>query len=283
MADSRIVTNGGSAIGEAIGHYMEIVVQQYIEDFLEEYPCHVLRETGYNPITRKNSKKLLLYDSFGNDYNIDGIITNESMQPLVLLESKYIRYKKHNRDKGSWICNAHSAIRKRYPSIRASVAVLAGSWSKTSLLMIQSYDVNYFLIPFEFISELLREKDIDFNWGEKEYSKALLAWRKYEQLSEDEKMDIATKMVDSIKDNLFETLRTVLDDSIPREISKVIIEIKTSKGETMRISFDSSEEAIEYLESLQLNDIFNESSFISIFEPPIEEPENELSLFDETI
>lgn len=280
MAD-RIVTNGGSAIGEAIGHYMEIVVQQYIEDFLEDYPCHFLRETGYNPITRKNSKKLLLYDSFGNDYNIDGIITNESMQPLVLLESKYIRYKKHNRDKGSWICNAHSAIRKRYPSIRASIAVLAGSWSKTSLLMIQSYDVNYFLIPFEFISKLLREKDIDFDWGEKEYSKALLAWKKYCLLSEEEKMDIATKMVDSIKDNLFETLETVLDDSIPRQLKKVIIEIKTSKGETMRISFDSSEEAIEYLESLQLDDLFDESSFISIFEPPIvEEPDNEPSLFD---
>lgn len=137
--------------------------------------------------------------------------------------------------------------------------------------MIQSYDVNFFLIPFEFISKLLREKDINFDWGEKEYNKALLAWKKYELLSEDEKIDIATKMVDSIKDNLFKTLRTVLDDSIPRELSKVIIEVKTSKGETMRVAFNSSEEAIEYLESLQLNDLFDKSSFISIFEPPVED------------
>lgn len=51
-------------------------------------------------------KKLLLYDNYGNDYNIDGVITDESMRPIILFESKDIRYKKHNRDKGSWICNA---------------------------------------------------------------------------------------------------------------------------------------------------------------------------------
>ena len=173
------VTNGGSAIGEAIGSYMESVVQEYIADFLEDYQCHFLKETGRNPLTNKESKKLLLYDQFGNAYNIDGVITNESMQPLVLLESKYIRYKKHNRDKGSWICNAHSAIRKRYPSIRASIAVLAGSWSSSSLAMIESYGVNVFLIPFNYISSLLARKGINFEWAENDYDSALKAWNQY--------------------------------------------------------------------------------------------------------
>ena len=263
------VTNGGSAIGEAIGSYMESVVQEYIADFLEDYQCHFLKETGRNPLTNKESKKLLLYDQFGNAYNIDGVITNESMQPLVLLESKYIRYKKHNRDKGSWICNAHSAIRKRYPSIRASIAVLAGSWSSSSLAMIESYGVNVFLIPFNYISSLLARKGINFEWAENDYDSALKAWNQYSCLSEEEKKGIAYDMVDSIKENLFSVLRNILDDNIARELQKVVVEIFTTKGETKRYVFESKEEAVEYLNNLIIDDEFEESSFVSIFDIPI--------------
>lgn len=266
------VTNGGSAIGEAIGHYMEMVVQKHIENFLNEnYNCHFIRQTGYNSITGKTSKKLLLYDEYGNDYDIDGLITDESMRPLVLLESKYIRYKKHNRDKGSWICNAHSAIRKRYSSIRGSIAVLAGSWSKSSLRMIASYDVNYFVIGFDKIADLLAEKGIDFRWEEKEYSKALLAWRQYCQLSEEEKLEIAVKMVDEIKDSLDGVLRDLLDENKAREVKKIAVEIKTTKGEYLRYVFNAVSEAIEFLETLSLDEEFNSTSMYTIFDIPLKE------------
>ncbi len=79
------------------------------------------------------------------------------MQPLIIFESKYIRYTKHNRYKASWICNAHSAIRKRYHSIRSSIAILAGNWSQPSLAMMKSFDIIIFIIPFEVISNLLKE------------------------------------------------------------------------------------------------------------------------------
>lgn len=262
------VTNGGSAIGEAIGSAMESVVHEYIAKFLEDYDCHFLKETGYNPITNKKSKKLLLYDNFGNDYNIDGVITNESMQPLVLLESKYIRYKKHNRDKGSWICNAHLAVRKRYPSIRASIAVLAGSWSKTSLAMIESYGINIFLIPFPFISKLLAEKGINFEWAENDKNAALEAWNKYEKLTDDERSEIAHKMVDCIKDRLFSVLSSLLDDNKPREISKVAVEITSSKGEVKLVVFENTQMAIEYLNNISVDDLFDKGSFISVFDVP---------------
>lgn len=270
MAKKEIkkVTNGGSAIGEAIGHYMEVVVQDYIDKFLEYYPCHFLKETGYNALTQKTSKKLLLYDNYGNDYNIDGVITNESMQPLVLLECKYIRYKKHNRDKGSWICNAHSAIRKRYPSIRASIAVLAGNWSKTSLDMIKSFGVNVFLIDFSLISKLLKEKGIDFNWDEKEPVKALQSWKDYSKLAEKDKFEIAIKMVDSVKDNLFILLRNILDDTMPREVKEVVVEIYTTKGETRSKRFKDIDDAIHYLSDLSLDELFDSASFVSIFDIP---------------
>lgn len=263
----QYVSNGGSAIGEAIGQYMESVVQECIRDFLDPYPCQFITKIGTNPITGRKSKRLLLADSYGTEYQIDGVIATENMQPLVLIESKYIRYKKHNRDKGSWICQAHTAIRQRFKTIRGSIAILAGSWSKASLLMISNSDVNYFVIPLEFITQLFAEKGIDIEWEESERDKALAAWYRYEALPESEKMDIAYKMVDSIKAPLLETLTALLDDTRPREIKKIVIEIKTSKGEVQRLSFSSRDDAIIFLNELDLDTLFDESTFISIFEP----------------
>ncbi len=262
------VTNGGSALGEAIGNAMEIALQQLISGFLDNYKCYFINKIGKNPLTNKYTKKLILYDEYGTQYSIDGVITNESMQPLILLESKYIKYKKHNRDKGSWICNAHTAIRKRYPSIRSSIAVLAGNWSKTSLEMIKSSGTNVFLIPFSFISTLLSEKGINFEWEEKDRESALEAWNKYNSLSNTDKMEIAFKMVGSIKDNLFEILYNVLDDSVMRTLKQVALEITTSKGEIIRKIFPNIDEAIDFLDNLVLDNLFDSSSFISIFDTP---------------
>lgn len=104
----RDIQNPGSALGEAIGGHME----EALNTFLTE----TTRQLGYHFISRSPvlnvqgvRRKLLLHDKFGTAYNIDAVIANESMQPIVLVESKYIRYKKHNRDKGSWICTAHPA------------------------------------------------------------------------------------------------------------------------------------------------------------------------------
>ena len=149
------IQNPGSALGEAIGAEMEKALNSFLTKLVEKQGCHFLSKS---PVQNKDGsqKKLLMYDKFGTAYNIDAVIANESMQPIILVESKYIRYKKHNRDKGSWVCTAHPAIRRRYASIRSSIAVLAGNWSSSSLTMMKSYDINIFLIPFRRICEIGR-------------------------------------------------------------------------------------------------------------------------------
>ena len=245
---------------------IESTLNNYVNVFLETYPCHFIYRTGYNPIKDSYKKDLFLYDLDGIQYNIDGIITNESMQPLVLLESKYIRYKKHNRDKGSWICNTHTALRKRYKSIRASIAILAGSWSKTSLAMIESADVAVFLISFDVIVDILKKYGVDFNWDEKDRTTPVAAWYNYDKLSEKQKMNIAKKMADLIKDKLLDLLREILDDTKPRAIKKLSVEVLSSWGETSRESFDKKEDAIKYLEALDLDTVFDPKTFYSIFD-----------------
>ena len=125
--------------------------------------------------------------------------------------------------------------------------------------MIRSYDINVILVPFDNIAKILATKGIDFNWEEKEKEKAMLAWKKYDQLSHKEKIDIAIQMVDLIKDQLFDCLRQLLDNTLLRELQAVIIEILTNKGEIKKYRFENRDQAIEFLEKFSLEDELDES------------------------
>lgn len=262
------VANPGSAIGEAIGASMEKALKNLLNDVADQYGCHYLTSGVRKTKAEKRAKKLLMSDSFGNEYDIDGVIANESMQPLIIFESKYIRYKKHNRDKGSWVCTAHSAVRKRYHSIRSSIAILAGSWSKSSIAMMKSHDINIFLIPFDYICSLLETHGIQFAWGEKEKEKAFLAWEKFNELSQHEQDQIGQSMIQVIEDKLLKRIEFVLDDTIEREIEKVTLELVSNLGEVKVYEFESVEDAIEFLQDEDLESVFITGNSITLFEPP---------------
>lgn len=263
MATGKVVTNGGSAIGEAIGDLLEQQVHKVFKEIEENNHVYFLTRYGKTK-AGKESKKLLLPDEYGNEYNMDGLVINEGGVPLMLIESKYIRYKKHNRDKASWICNAHSAVRRFFPSIRSSVAVLAGSWSGTALAMLTSYGVSYFLIPFAEITKILSEYGVDFEWEENDYDKAMNAWNVFSSLNDVQKHEIGEKMIDIVKDELVEYVGNVLDDTILRELKQIVIEMHTNKNEVFKYVFDTKEEAIEFLESFDGK--FDVSQFKSIFQ-----------------
>jgi DNA-directed RNA polymerase subunit F len=263
MAIRKVVTNGGSAIGEAIGDLLEQQVHKAFKEI--EANNHVYFLTRYGKTKAgKESKKLLLPDEYGNEYNMDGLVINEGGVPLMLIESKYIRYKKHNRDKASWICNAHSAVRRFFPSIRSSVAVLAGSWSGTSLAMLTSYGVSYFLIPFAEIAKILSEYNVDFEWEENDYDKAMNAWNVFSSLSDEQKRELGEKMISIVKDELVEYVESVLDDTVLRELRQIVIEMHTNKNEVFKYVFDTKEEAMKFLEDFDGE--FDVSQFKSIFQ-----------------
>jgi hypothetical protein len=114
------VSNHGSALGEAIGNIIENALNNSIRGITESLGYIYVTKGLKNRTTGKETK-LVLYDEYGVDYSIDSVIANDKLQPLILLESKYIRYKKHNRDKGSWVCTAHQSLRRRYSSVRSWV------------------------------------------------------------------------------------------------------------------------------------------------------------------
>lgn len=260
------IQNPGSALGEAIGIAMEKALNAFLSELVEPLGYHFLSKS---PVRQKDGKekKLLMHDRFGTAYNIDAVIANESMQPIILIESKFTRYKKHNRDKGSWICTAHPALRRRYDSIRSSIAILAGSWSSSSLAMMRSHDINLFLIPFSLICDLLAKYGIAFNWAEKDRTAAQTAWATYLTLSEAEKAHIGAEMISNIKDELRTLVLAILDDTTEREIDAVTIELHSNLGEVKVYTFPTVPEAIEFLNTAELQDVFIITDSLSLFDP----------------
>jgi hypothetical protein len=232
------IQNPGSALGEAIGAEMEKALNVFLTNLVENRAHHYLSKS---PVKNKGGtqKKLLMYDKSGTAFNIDAVTASESMQPIILIESKYIRYTKHNRDKGSWICTAHPAIRRRYQSIRSSIAVLAGNWSSSSRAMIKSKD---------------REA-------------ANTAWNKFSTLTEAQKAQIGNGMINGITDELEKRVLNILDDTIEREIEVVRIELRSNLGEIKEYEFSSVEEAIEFLNTTELKEMFITTDSLTLFDP----------------
>jgi len=133
--------NPASALGEAIGKSVEREVQTIIQESVEPFGLYV--DTGGKRKGRKG-QKLLLVNETGNAYQIDTVVENKDGKPLVLVETKYLRYKKHNRDKASWTCVAHFKLRTTYPSVKKSIAILLGNWSKPSQELMRSLELNSF-------------------------------------------------------------------------------------------------------------------------------------------
>ncbi len=273
------VANPGSTLGEAVGALVESEVKRLLQPIAEDNGC-VFVSAGRPKPRSATPTKLKLKDTAGNEYQIDVVIANERMQPLVLIESKYIRYKKHNRDKGSWVCTAHYSLRRTFPSVRQSIAVLAGNWSKTSKAMMRSFDVNLFEVGFEHIVKILAEYGVDFAWGEKERAKAHTAWENWQKLTNVQYEEIAHKLLRDIEPTLRETLNLTLSTAVPREVHEVEVTIESNLGESRHYTFDSVAAAIEFLEAFDEETMLNDDSGPALWTIEVDDTK-QLRLLDE--
>lgn len=259
------VANPGSTLGEAIGALIEREVNRLLRPMAEENDCVYLSVGRPNPKTGR-ATKLLLHDTAGNAYNIDSVIANARMQPLILIESKYIRYTKHNRDKGSWICTAHYSLRRTFPTVRKSIAVIAGSWSGSSKAMMESFDVSLFEVGFSHIADTLIKYGVDFRWEEKDRDKAMEAWLAWSQLTEEQFNSIAQELLVSIESHLRQSLSETLDTATPREVREIEVVIETNLGESRRFTFDSIADAIQFLNDFDAETALNDESGPALWE-----------------
>lgn len=233
------VSNPASALGEAVGKLIE---RSLIESVQQEV---LARDFVIESGRLKNGSE--------NTYQIDAVIFDQSNRPVILIESKYIRYKKHNRDKASWLCVAHHNLRKTFPTIRRSIAVLAGNWSTPSKALLDSFGVEVIELPFGEIVRTLAGYDICFEWEEKDRETPQKSWETYCNLDPRSLQQIAGQLIEPVRDQLVssivETLDTDLSD-IRQHVSEVEVLLKTNRGEMVLRSYESVAASLQDLMSL---------------------------------
>lgn len=234
-----MVANPGSALGEAVGKLFETAIIKGIREAVEARG-HTVRPAK-------------LTNGSGNTYQIDAVVFDQSGNPVIIIDPKYIRYTKHNRDKGSWLCVAHYNLRKTFPTIRKSISILAGRWSKPSKALIRSFGVEILEVPFQKMVDIMAQWDIAFDWQESDRASASQAWQDFEALNDETRTQIAYNLTEDILEKLRNDVIQVLEtdlSALPRHVSQVEILLKTDQDETVLLTFDSIAKALQAMAQL---------------------------------
>lgn len=235
----RQVKNPASALGQAVGKLFESAV---VEGLRQEVEAR-----GYS------IRPARLTDDTGNKYQIDAVVFDGDDNPVIIIDPKYIRYTKHNRDKGSWVCTAHYNLRKTHPTIRKSIAVLAGRWSEPSKALICSFGVEMLEVPFNGMVAALGEHGISFEWAEEDPEGPRVAWERFCRLGNDARAAIASDLTKGIIERLNSAVTQVLDAdvaSLPTRISGVEVLLKTDRDEMVLLTFDSVASSLQAMARL---------------------------------
>ena len=243
---ARRVRHPGSALGEAVGKLIEAELASVVRQVAEPFNHSV--------------DSMTIRNHMGNRHQVDMVVSDSEGQPVILIETKYLRYKKavhevtaerseHNWDKWSRLCIAHYSLRRTHPSIRKSIGVLAGEWTDASLRFIQSFGVETHRIPFNHIADVLEQYELPFRWAQKDAQTPAKAWERFCQLSEEEQSEIVVLIAEPVRQAVMDSVETTLrsDPNAPKRVEAVELSIRTSEGEHLFYSFDSVPEAIQRL------------------------------------
>lgn len=241
------MANPASALGEAVGKIVEKEIQAIVRDVVAPFGLFV--DTGGKRKGKRKGKKLLLINETGNSYQLDTVVEDKDGNPLILIESKYLRYKKHNRDKGSWTCVAHYKLRTTYPTVKKSIAILMGNWSKPSKELMKSFGVETLEIPFKELVNVLHKHGIEFDWAEKDSKTPKKSWAKFQRLPALTKRFIAQECLAPHKESLERmVLEAVLANAQkPKNVDRIEVLIKTTHNEFYVKHFRTIKDSLKYI------------------------------------
>lgn len=245
--------NYGSTLGEAIGKAVEREVITIVKAEAEANNHVTLSE--YLKPGKKVPMRMRWVNETGNKYQIDCVVADLQGNPIVLLESKFLRYKKHNRDKASWTCVAHYKLRTTLPTVRKSIAVLLGNWSGSAQKLMNAFGIDLVVVPFKQMIQVLAKRGIKLDWEEKDDDTPKNSWALYSALDEAEKAKIAEEILAPVKGKIEEEIRTAIAGGVTqqRNVVKVEVLIESDRGEYIVKKFPGANETIKFLLNLTQN------------------------------
>lgn len=192
-----MTSNYASALGEKIGNVFENAITDLLRYKIEEKHATMSPER--------------LADDNGIPYKIDQVVRDSNNNVQMLMEFKFIRYTKHNRDKASWIEGTHGKLRITHPTIKLCIAVLGGNWSNPSLKMLRSGNIQVVRIPFDVFVRVYKKYGVNIDWGEQDDNMKKDAYDAEQKLTTEEKIKIGNEIIHDVKDDLLSYIYTQLD------------------------------------------------------------------------
>ena len=128
MKQKVFTADSGSAaskFGQMIGEHFERAVIALIKDYVDS------NYNDYELLEPEQGKQLVTLEMLGGSARqLDTVLSaKESAEPVALLETKWLKDARHHNDKGAWILQLRE-VKKKHPTIRGAVAVLAGYWTE---------------------------------------------------------------------------------------------------------------------------------------------------------
>jgi len=129
----RDAHGASSKFGQIIGEAFADVIVEFLSGYVAE------RYEDYTLLEPEKGRRLIKLEMLGGTFRqLDNvIIPKDSNDPVALFETKWLKDARHHNDKGAWVLQLKE-IRKKYPSVRGAVAILAGYWTEGVGVMFQS-------------------------------------------------------------------------------------------------------------------------------------------------
>ena len=227
----------GRAFGQRLGKLLEDEIHCVVQDAIYGSEFEFIA-------------KGKLRDLHGKPCEHDGLVTDVDGRPYAVIESKIIQKAKHATEKAAKVAREHPDLKRAHPTLRASIAVLAGAFTPEPLRMVESSGANLLFIPQQHLVTVCRRRGIEILWQDHEaVTFAARALEQYNALKADQRKILGQELLKPVAEQLRQIILQTLADAEPNPVVKVWLDIFYKRGEIAHQEFPAIPAALEYLTS----------------------------------
>jgi len=171
-------------------------------------------------------------------------------RPYAVLESKIVQKAKHATEKAAKVAREHPDLKRAHPTLRSSIAVLAGDFTPEPLRMVEASGAKLLFIPQDHVASVCRDYGIEILWEDREAQvRAVAALERYNELTQDQRRELGQRIVEPLAGQLREIIETTIADVAENPVVGVWVDVFFHRGEIRHHEFNSIEAALDFLGS----------------------------------
>ena len=141
-------------------------------------------------------------------------------------------------------------MKRAHPTLRSSIAVLAGDFTPEPLRMVEASGASLLFIPQDHLISACHDYGIRILWKDREAAKsAVAALKRYKKLTQKELKDLGQRILKPVAAQLREVVETAIANVPQNPVVGVWVDIFFQRGEIGHHEFDTIEDALDYLQS----------------------------------